>query len=440
MGVYPYKDGCIAFSIPNIYFFHDTQGTGHSDKKDLLLGPFSYDRDTHGLTNHFTRGFDGWLYNCYGFNNISTIKASDGSSAHMDSGHTYRMTLDASHIDVWSHGMPNPWGIAFDPLGNMYVSDCSSFPIAQVLRGGFYPHFGRPNDGLGEAPRMMSHLHNSTAIAGMVYYADDRWPEEYWGNTLVGNPVTCRLNRDKLDEHGSTRLAREMPDFLACDDPWFRPVDLQLGPDGALYCLDFYNRIIGHYEVPLTHPGRDRERGRIWRIVYRGADGKGKIASAPNLAKADVNELIAAMASANITVRMLAMNQLTDRIGTSAIEPVKQMLAKLNAPQKRSAAASATVLEFPETNQKVHCLWVLKRLGALDEAALNLAAHDEARAVRAHAMRILAETPTLSKDQHALLLSGLIDADAFVKRGAADALARHPDIENLRPCWISANS
>src|SRR5438132_5071622 len=82
--------------------------------------------------------------------------------------------------------------------------------------------------------------------------------------------MTCRINHDALEPHGSTLLAREASDFLRCDDPWFRPVDLQLGPDGAIYVADFYNRIIGHYEVPLDHPGRDRERGRVWRIVYTG--------------------------------------------------------------------------------------------------------------------------------------------------------------------------
>src|SRR5207342_3101051 len=56
-------------------------------------------------------------------------------------------------------------------------------------------------------------------------------------------------------------------------DPWFRPVDTLVGPDGAMYIADFYNRIIGHYEVPLPHPGRDRTSGRIWRVVYK-ADGK----------------------------------------------------------------------------------------------------------------------------------------------------------------------
>ncbi len=75
--------------------------------------------------------------------------------------------------------------------------------------------------------------------------------------------MTSRINRDRLEWRGSTSVGHEMPDFLSTDDPWFRPVDMQLGPDGALWVADFYNRIIGHYEVPLLHPGRDRERGRI---------------------------------------------------------------------------------------------------------------------------------------------------------------------------------
>src|SRR5207249_3760148 len=122
----------------------------------------------------------------------------------------------------------------------------------------------------GFAPQICTHSHGSTAIAGMVYYAAENFPAQYRGNTFVGNVMTCRINRDSLIEHGSTRIAREEPDFLSSDDPWFRPVDLQLGPDGAIYVADFYNRIIGHYEVPLDHPGRDRERGRIWRIAYHG--------------------------------------------------------------------------------------------------------------------------------------------------------------------------
>src|SRR5690606_34299912 len=129
------------------------------------------------------------------------------------------------------------------------------------LRGAYYPSFGKPHDGLGYGPEMMTHSHGSTGIAGVVYYAADAFPAEYRETVFIGNPITGKINHDRLEAHGSTYRALEQPDFLSCDDPWFRPVDLQLAPDGSLYIADFYNRIIGHYEVPLNHPLRDRERG-----------------------------------------------------------------------------------------------------------------------------------------------------------------------------------
>ena len=106
------------------------------------------------------------------------------------------------------------------------------------------------------------------------YYAADQFPEAYRDTVFIGNVVTNRINHDRIEWHGSTPKGIEQPDFVWSEDNWFRPVDIELGPDGALYVADFYNRIIGHYEVPLTHPGRDRTSGRIWRIVYRGTEGK----------------------------------------------------------------------------------------------------------------------------------------------------------------------
>ena len=71
--------------------------------------------------------------------------------------------------------------------------------------------------------------------------------------------VACRVSRNTLSFEGSSPVAMKQTDFLVSEDPWFRPVDIKIGPDGALYIADFYNRIIGHYEVPLDHPGRDRK-------------------------------------------------------------------------------------------------------------------------------------------------------------------------------------
>ena len=419
IGVYPYRDGALAYSIPYIYSFHDTNGDGLADSREIFLGRFGFERDTHGMTSSFRRGFDGWLYANHGFNNNSALTAKDGSSIQMNSGNTYRVKIDGSHIEQFTWGRVNPFGLVFDPLGNIFSADCETFPIYQLLRGAYYPSFGKPDDGLGFAPVMMNHRHGSTAIAGIVYYAATNFPSEFQDNIFVGNVMTCRIDRDSLQNHGSTRIAREEADFLSTDDPWFRPVDLQMGPDGALYVADFYNRIIGHYEVPLDHPGRDRERGRIWRIVFRGAQGAitSPLPQTLDISRAPASDLIDRLADLNLTERMLAMNELTDRVGPAAADPVKTMMRDVRS----------TVF------QKIHGLWILYRFGALDAAMLDAAAHDRDSRLRVHAMRVFAELETLTSAQRGTVVAALGDSDALVERCAADALGRHPAFENIRP-------
>ena len=278
IGLYPFRtaDGhwkCVAWSIPNIWLFEDTDGDGKADKREVLFGPLGWERDTHGNQASFRRGDDGWIYATHGFNNNSIIKARDGSTITLNSGNVYRFRLDGSRVEQWTSGQVNPYGLCWDDRGNLFSADCHSSPIYQLLRGGVYPSFGKPHDGLGFAPQTIQHSHGSTAICGPMMIRDTSWPTDLQGHMLIGNVMTSRLNHDLIEWHGSSSKGKELPDFLTSEDPWFRPVDLQWGPDGALYIADFYNRIIGHYEVPLTHPGRDRERGRIWRVVYRGRVG-----------------------------------------------------------------------------------------------------------------------------------------------------------------------
>src|SRR6266853_3198803 len=81
IGLYPFEDGVIAFSIPKIHFFRDTDGAGRADKDEVLLTGFGYEKDTHGLTSNFRRGYDGWIYADHGFNNDSTIAGQDATAA-----------------------------------------------------------------------------------------------------------------------------------------------------------------------------------------------------------------------------------------------------------------------------------------------------------------------------------------------------------------------
>ena len=130
---------------------------------------------------------------------------------------------------------------------------------------------------------------------------------------FVGNVVTSRINFDRIEWNGATPVAKELPDFLVSKDLWFRPVDIKLGPDGALYVADFYNKIIGHYEVDLKHPGRDKDRGRA---LADRVEGQGRQRSRPKFAFTDLTKETTPswsnlLGDPNLTVR-LAGDEPTD--------------------------------------------------------------------------------------------------------------------------------
>lgn len=438
IGVTPVAGGVIYYSIPNIYLWTGDPETsapqpGGSAAKDsrMLYSEFGF-RDTHGMASSFTPWLDGWIYCTHGFSNTSEVRGADGQNIRMNSGNTFRIRSDGSRVEQVTHGQVNPFGLCFDPLGNLYSADCHTLPIYQLLRGAWYPSFGKPHDGLGFGPTMINHNHGSTGIGGVVYYAAEHFPPEYRDTVFIGNPVTGRVNHDRLEPHGSSYRAIEQPDFITCDDPWFRPVHLKLGPDGALYILDFYNKIIGHYEVPLTHPGRDRFRGRIWRVVYKGPDGK---APPPrrmaNLAQLSSDELLERLGDANLTVRVLASEELTQRTDDL---PLDKLLP--DDPSETGAL------------RRAHGLWLAERRtpGGLSDRRVERLAADPSRLVRVHLLKALAERETWPNSANKLDVASLVrgklsDDDPFVRRAAADALGRHPRAESIEPLlalWASA--
>ncbi|MEY2410092.1 MAG: hypothetical protein QOF48_2762, partial [Verrucomicrobiota bacterium] len=97
----------IVWSIPNIWLLEDTDGDGKADKREILYGPFDVTRDTHGNQASFRRGYDGWLYCTHGYNNDSHVKGRDGHQVDLNSGNTYRIRLDGSRIEHYTHGQVN---------------------------------------------------------------------------------------------------------------------------------------------------------------------------------------------------------------------------------------------------------------------------------------------------------------------------------------------
>lgn len=316
IGVLPLPDckSCLVSEVGRIRKLTDTDGDGKADKsEDIIVGLGT--KDTHGMTNSFVLLPDGWVYATHGFANDSKAKGTDGKTIRMVSGNTFRFRPDGTNIQNWTYGQVNPFGMAVDPWFNLYTADCHSKPITQLIRGATYQSFSKPDDGLGFAPHVTVHGHGSTGLCGLTWYDADTFPKEYKGCMFLGNVVTNRINADRIEWKGATPVGKELPDFLTSKDPWFRPTDIKLGPDGALYVADFYNKIIGHYEVDLKHPQRDKDRGRLWRIVYRGADGKGEVAKPAfdDLTKLKDDDADKLLGHPNLSVRLLATNELIRR-------------------------------------------------------------------------------------------------------------------------------
>ena len=415
IGVTPVKDGAIAYSIPNIYRFTDRDGDGRADSKKVLLGEFGY-LDTHGMVNNLVRGFDGWIHACHGYVNTSTIAGTDGDSITMVSGNTFRFRPDGSRVEHTTYGRVNPFGLAFDEWGYLYSLDCHSRPIYQLIKGAEYPGFGIKHPAIGWAPEMMSYDLGSTANSGLVYYTGEQFPEAFHTNFFSGNVVTSRVNRNSITWQGTSPTSKREEDFVISADPWFRPVDLKVGPDGSLYIADFYNRIIGHYEVDKNHPLRDRKSGRIWKVTYHGDDTPQALPPT-HWSTASLDELLEGLNEPQLNIRMNIANEVVDRFGEEAVVPVTQLLEADKADSKSF----------------IQGLWILYRLDALPDALLDKALQHTDPMVQVHGFRVLAEKKSLTPAQRILTMNALAHANPHVQRIAEEVLAGSPDMNDLAP-------
>jgi len=427
IGILPLEDGVLCFSIPNLMLLRDRDGDGRCDEQKIILGPFDTSRDTHGMVNALRQGNDGWIYACHGFNNQSHVTAADGSQIHLFSGNTFRFRPDGSHVEQFTSGQVNPFGMTSDQWGNWYTADCHSKPVTLLVPGGCYESFGRPHDGLGFVPSLMKHLHGSTAICGIHFYQADHFPTDYRFKFYSGNVMTSRINCNRLEVRRDAIQLVEEPDFMTSDDPWFRPVDVQLGPDGALYVADFYNKIIGHYEVRLDHPERDRTSGRIWRIAYRAQPQQNQPEAVsrsnqplpttyPLLSPVHLQEL----AHSNTTRRQFALDRFAGiTLTTTQIEQLQNLVAADANDVLRASAVWALHRTGADTPTVLATL-AEKTTSSLVLDAIFKAWEDRPTSTSPSVPLLNAASAALSSDQPQLVISA---AQALAKHGGAAELS-----------------
>ncbi len=430
------ETAALGYSIPAVRLYQRAAGNGLADTSRVLFTGFG-NVDTHGMCSSFTRGFDGWIYANHGFRNTSRITRPGGPELLvLNSGNTIRFSPDGSRLEQFTKGQVNPFGMTFDTWGNLYNADCHSMPVTCLLRGATYTSFGKPHDGLGFGPNMIDHNHGSTGICGVAWYDAPQFPEEFRDCLYICNPVNGHVHRDRLQWTGSSPKVDSQPEFITCDDGWFRPVDVKLGPDGALYIADFYNAIIGHYEAPLQHPLRDRTHARIWRVVATQNSSSPPPAHAADLTRLDDDALAARLGDPNFTVRLLATNLLVDRYSP----PVTSVAGAQQIDDRAGVLRlleNIVASEHSGASHVVHAAWAWSRLlpaehDRVDDVLQRLTTHAEP-VVRTHAARLIGATVqadvAASRPRRLAILLG--DDDARVRRSAVEALALHPGPSNL---------
>jgi glucose/arabinose dehydrogenase/lysophospholipase L1-like esterase len=260
-----YKDGLLVMQAPSLWFVRDTDGDGKADTKErVLMGLDS--ADSHHTANSLVYEPGGAILLSDGVFHRSQVETAAGPVRNID-GAIYRFEPSTGKFETYAaYGFANPHGRAFDYWGNDIITDAT----------GNNTYFGAAFSGRIDYPEKHPKLKQiwerpSRPSAGSTIITSTQFPEEYWGNYLNPNVIGFQgIFRVKLEDDGAGIKAIRQADLLSSTDKNFRPIDTSVGPDGAIYIIDWHNPLIGHLQSHLRDANRDHVHGRIYRVTYEG--------------------------------------------------------------------------------------------------------------------------------------------------------------------------
>ena len=299
-----HKNGVIACAAPDIWLLEDTQGKGICDKRTKLYTGLG-NGDTHAVINNLRWGLDGWIYATQGYSTSPKVTNGDGSKDF--GGYTagvIRFKPDGSAFEQYSSKHSNTWGLQMTWDGQCFFT--------QPTCGEVLMHVALPESILakGKIPRTNSYnvlvkgqrtfpllkwqeqayvqidqVGYYTAAAGCAIYEGGAWPAPWNYSYFTTEPTINIVSHFNVSPDGPSYRAdkekgREETEFIRGNDPWFRPIETRIGPDGALYVVDFYNQAVIHNDTrgpqhgpanAAIRPDRDHYFSRIWKVQHKQA-------------------------------------------------------------------------------------------------------------------------------------------------------------------------
>jgi putative membrane-bound dehydrogenase-like protein len=412
-------------AAPTLLFFPDRDDDLVPDgPPEVLLDGWGY-QDTHETLNSFTWGPDGWLYGCHGVFTDSRVGAPgtpDELRTPLDAG-VWRFHPTRREFEVFAWGTSNPWGVAFDARGQCFVTACVIPHLFHLVQGGRYQrqagaHFdahvfqdlGTIADHrhwVGDDPHQGNLRSNAAggghAHCGALIYEADAFPPEWRGRILMNNIHGNRVNADELERAGSGFVGRHAPDLLLANDQWFRGIALELGPEGSLYVIDWYDRQACHWTEPEIW---DRGNGRLYRVSY-----------GPHRA---LGVDLTALASEELVRLLFHSNEWFAR-------RARVLLAERGPDQQVEAALRRILLETGAGERSLRALWGLHAVVGLDERLGLELLESPDETVRAWAVQCLLERKAASTELcNALGLLAIRDPSPVVRLYLAAGLQRLP--------------
>lgn len=429
------NDGVIVSQAPYFLFLKDTDGDDVADVQEVLMegwGTF----DTHAGPSNLQYGFDNQIWGVVGYSSFNGFVGGD--SLKFSQG-IYRFPADGSKLEFMGATSNNTWGLGFSETFDVFISTANNthsgyLGIPHRLLApaeGLYQKGVQKIDGhyafhtVTKNFRQVDVFGGFTAAAGHQLYTARSFPKDYWNRiAFVCEPTGHLLHQAVMEKVGAGFKEKDGWNLLAGVDEWVSPVQASVGPDGAVWILDWYNFIIQHNPTPPgfengkgnahINPLRDKQHGRIYRLAYKKAPAYTPL----QLNKNDKDGLVKALKNSNMLWRMQAQRLLVER-GNPDVEDALCAIV-----------GNQSVDEIGLNSPAVHALWTLHGLGLLStshskalEAAQKALSHP-APGVRKAAIMTL---PKQAEQLDALLAANSFqDPDPHTRLAAITALAEMP--------------
>lgn len=262
--VIPGDGGVYVGQSTELLHFKDTDGDGKADVRRTVLSGFGTE-DTHHTLHTLRWGMDGQLYMNQSIY-IHTHTETPNGVVRLNSGGILNLRTDTLELGVHMKGLVNSWGHAQDLYGQSFATDgAGGEGINWVVPQAMYFTYAGARQILGSVSPG-----NYPKFASLEILHSPLFPADWQGNMVTCDFRAHRVVRFTIQEQGSAYVTQEQPEIVRTQSANFRPIDVKMGPDGALYIADWSNPIIQHGEVDFRDARRDKENGRIWRVAPKG--------------------------------------------------------------------------------------------------------------------------------------------------------------------------